>query len=203
MKISVSGKYSTSQIPRRYDMMDGPLYVATNKAAFQAAGYPLQAAVQNYNGTNTNWADEALRTGNIQDYNVTLSGGSKNATYLISGSYFKDAGTLIARDFQRAALRINTEATRGFFKFGENVMLSSSVRNSPYENNFEVGNPWYDVWNNLPIIPVRDTSMISTSNPGGWGMGSANAGTFSRNLVAIANITSAHSTYFKILGNAT
>ena len=202
MKVSVSSKYGVSQIPKRYNMMNGPEYVATNKAAFQAAGYPLQAAVDNYDGTNTNWADEALRTGSIQDYNVTLSGGSRDATYLISGSYFKDIGTLIARDFQRAALRINTEATRGRFKFGENVMLSSSVRNSPYENNFEVVNPWYEIWNNLPIIPVRSASLVSTTNPGGWGMGSENAGTYSRNVVAIADITSAHSSYFKILGNA-
>ena len=202
MKVSASSKYSVTQVPKKYDMMNGPEYVATNKAAYQAAGYALQPAVANYAGTNINWADEVLRTGNIQDHNVTISGGARNSNYLISGSYFKDKGTLIARDFERTALRINTEASRGRFKFGENIMLSHSLRNSPYENNFEVGNPWYDVWNNLPIIPVRDASLITTANPGGWGMGSNNARTFSRNLVAIADITSARSTFFKILGNA-
>lgn len=202
MKISFSSKYSISKIPKRYEMMSGAEYVATNKAAYTAAGYALQPAVANYDGTNTNWADEAIRTGSIQDYNLTLSGGSRTSNYLISGSYFKDVGTLIARDFERAALRINTEATRGRFKFGENLMLSNSLRSSPYENNFEVGNPWYDVWNNLPIIPVRSSSLVTSANPGGWGMGSGNARTFSRNLVAIADITSVRSNYFKILGNA-
>ena len=42
----------------------------TNTRAYQAAGYALQPAVANYNGAvNTNWADELLRTGCIQDYN--------------------------------------------------------------------------------------------------------------------------------------
>ncbi|MCW3113525.1 MAG: TonB-dependent receptor plug [Segetibacter sp.] len=202
MKIAVTSKYSATQIPKRYKMMSGPEFVATNKAAYQAAGYALQPAVANYNGTNTNWADQTLRTGSIQDYNVTLSGGGRNSNYLISGSYFKDEGTLIARDFERTALRINTEASRGRFKFGENVMLSHSTRNSPFEGGFEIGNPWYDVWNNLPILPVRDPSLVTTANRGGWGMGSNNARTFSRNLVAITDITSARSTFFKILGNA-
>ncbi|TDH19728.1 TonB-dependent receptor [Segetibacter sp. 3557_3] len=208
MKVNVSSRYSISQLPKRYDMMNGNEFVATNKAAYQAAGYALQPAVANYNGINTNWADEAIRTGAIQDHTVSLSGGTRNSNYFISGSYFKDIGTLIARDFERSSLRINTETSRGRFKFGENLMISNSLRNSPYEsnyptlNNFEVGNPWYDLWNNLPIIPVSDAALASNSNPGGWGMGSPNARTFSRNFVAISDITSVRTSYFKVLGNA-
>lgn len=81
-------------------------------------------------------------------------------------------------------------------------MLSNSTRNSPFEGGFEIGNPWYDIFDNLPIIPVRDPSLVTAANPGGWGMGSNNARTFSRNVVAITDITSSRSTYFKILGNA-
>ena len=202
MRVSASARYGISKIPERYDMMSGPEYVAMNKAAYEAAGYALQPAVANYNGTNTNWADEALRTGSVQDYNVTLSGGNAGANYLFSGSYFKDVGTLIARDFERAALRMNSEATRGRFKFGENLMFSNSLRRAPYENNFEVGNPWYDIWNSLPIIPVQDPALVSVANPGGWGYGSPEARSFSRNPVAIADITSVKTSFFKILGNA-
>ncbi|MBC8034118.1 MAG: TonB-dependent receptor plug domain-containing protein, partial [Chitinophagaceae bacterium] len=51
LKVSAAARYSISQIPKRYDMMNGPEYVAMSRAMFEASGYPLQPAVANYNGT--------------------------------------------------------------------------------------------------------------------------------------------------------
>jgi TonB-linked SusC/RagA family outer membrane protein len=201
MKVSASARYSTSRVPNTYEMMSGPEYIATNKQAYQNAGYALQSSVATYNGLNTNWADLILRTGSMQDYNVTLSGGGRNSSILVSGSYFKDKGTLLGHNFERAALRINSDLSRGRFKITENLMLSNSSRHSPQQGNFEVGNPWYDLFNNLPILPVQDPKFISTANPSGYAIGSNEARTFSRNPVAIANLWTVKSNFVKILGN--
>ena len=201
MKISASARYSSSMVPKRYDVLTGSEYVAVNKQAYQNAGYALQADVANYNGINTNWADLVLKTGSLQDYNVTLSGGGKNSSILVSGSYLKDVGTLLGHSFDRAALRINSEASRGRFKLTENLMLSNSNRRSPQQGNFEVGNPWYDIFNNLPILPVQDSKYITAANPSGYAFGSNNARTFSRNPIAIADLWKVKSNFFKILGN--
>lgn len=105
-------------------MMHARDYVITNTNAYNAAGYPLQPAVVNYDGTvNTDWSDELLRTGFVQDVNATLSGGSETSTYAISAGYFKDQGTLIDRDFDRMSLRINTSTDIGKFTFGENLSI--------------------------------------------------------------------------------
>ena len=201
MKVSASVRNSWSSVPKRYDMMSGAEYVATNKLAYQNAGYALQGDVANYNGTNTNWADLVLKTGSLQDYNVTLSGGSRNANVLVSASYLKDEGTLLGHSFDRAALRINSDVSRGRFKITQNLMLSNSNRKSPQQGNFEVGNPWYDLFNNLPIIPVQGASYINSANPSGYAFGNNNARTFSRNPIAIANLWNVKSNFFKILGN--
>jgi TonB-linked SusC/RagA family outer membrane protein len=202
-KFSVSSKYSVSNVPNRYDMMNAEEFVITNTNAYNAAGYPLQPAVANYDGSvDTNWADELLRTGFVHDVNATLSGGTDSHTYAISAGYFKDEGTLIGRDFDRMSLRINTETEKGRLTFGENLSLSNSKQNSPFEGGFAEGNPWYDMWNSVPIIPVQSDDFISDNNPGGWGYGSSNTvNSFSRNQVAIANITSVNSNFVKILGN--
>ncbi|QRR00662.1 SusC/RagA family TonB-linked outer membrane protein [Dyadobacter sandarakinus] len=203
LKVDASARFGLSSIPKRWDMMNAAEYVATNTRAYQAAGYALQPGVAGYNGTvNTNWADELLHTGSIQDYNVSLSGGGKDSKYLISGSYFADEGVLKFRDFQRGSLRINTEATRSKFTFGENLMVSSTERNTPFQGGFAEGNAWYDMWTSLPIIPVSSPDLVSTANPGGWGYGSFNARSFSRNQVAINDITKSTFNFFKILGNA-
>lgn len=203
-KISVSSRYSISQVPKKYDMMNGAEYAATNARAYTNSGVPLQPGIANYNGNiDTDWADEILQTGSVQDFNASISGGSATSSYLISAGYFKDEGTLISRDFDRKSVRINTESTKGRFKFGENFALSSSVANAPFQGGFAEGNPWFDVWSSVPLIPVRASNLVSANNPGGWGYGdNGNINTFSRNQVAIANITSVNSNFVKILGNA-
>jgi len=203
-KISITSRYSISQIPKTYDMMDAAEYAATNTKAYQASGMAIQPGVANYNGrVNTDWVDETLRTGSVQDYNASVSGGGNGSKYLISGGYFKDKGVLIAREFERASFRVNTETTKGRFKFGENMAISSSTSKSPFQGGAFAGNPWYDMFSSIPLIPVQDNALISTSNPGGWGYGSnANINTFARNSVALANLTSVKSNYAKIIGNA-
>ena len=202
MKISASARYSSTVIPETYDMMNAAEYVATNKQAYTNAGYTQQEGVANYNGsTNTNWADLVLKKGSIQDYNISLSGGGKNSSIFVSGSYLKDKGTLLGHQFERMALRINSDASRGRFKITENLMLSNSNRESPQQGNFEVGNPWYDLFNNLPILPVRGSQYITPANPSGYAIGNNSARTFSRNPIGIADLWTVKSNFFKILGN--
>jgi TonB-linked SusC/RagA family outer membrane protein len=203
-KISLTSRYSVSEVPKLYEMMNASEYAATNTKAYQASAVAIQPGIANYNGKiNTDWIDETLRTGSVQDYNASVSGGGNGSKYLISGGYFKDKGVLIAREFERASFRINTETTKGRFKFGENLALSSSTARAPFQGGAFAGNPWYDMFTSIPLIPVQDNSLISTNNPGGWGYGSnASINTFSRNQIAIANITSVKSNFTKILGNA-
>lgn len=203
-KINVTSRYSISDVPKTYEMMDAAAYVATNTRAYQASGMAIQPGIANYNGVvNTDWIDETLRTGSVQDYNASVSGGGNGSKYLISAGYFKDKGVLIARDFERASFRVNTETTKGRFKFGENIAISSSTSRSPFQGGAFAGNPWYDMFTSVPLIPTQDNALISTNNPGGWGYGSnASINTFSRNQTAIANITSVKSNFAKLLGNA-
>ena len=202
-KFTASSKFSISTVPNRYEMMNAQDYVITNTNAYTNAGLDLQPGIANYDGTvNTNWADEILRSGFVQDYNATLSGGSDTHSYAVSAGYFKDQGTLIGRDFDRMSLRINTDTEIGKFKFGENLSLTNSRQNAPFGGTF-AGNPWYDIWSSVPIIPVRSDDRVTDANPGGWGYGSPDfVNTFSRNQIAVANITSSESNFVKILGNA-
>lgn len=199
--IAASAKFGVTSVPNTYDMVNGAEYVAINTQAYQNAGYPIQPSVAAYDGTNTNWKNQTLRTGSIQDYNLTLSGGTKDAKVLVSGGYMRDKGTLLGHSFERTSLRVNSEVKRGRFKISENLMLSSSTRRSPVQGNFEVGNPWYDMFNNVPILPVRGDEFITPANPSGYSMGGSGVLTYSRNPVAIADLWTTKSTFTKIMGN--
>lgn len=201
MKVSASAKYGISTVPNTYNMVNGQEYVDISTRAYQNAGYALQPGVANYNGTNTNWKNITLGTGHLQDYNVTLSGGDKNSKVLVSGGHLRDEGTLLGHSFERTSFRVNSETGRGRFKISENLMLSSSTRRSPVQGNFEVGNPWYDMFNNLPILPVRGPEYVTPANPSGYSIGSNDARTYSRNPVAINDLWRTKSNFTKIMGN--
>ncbi|PRD49023.1 TonB-dependent receptor [Sphingobacterium haloxyli] len=201
MAVNASARYSVVNLPEMYDMMSGPEYVAMNRQAYENAGYTQQAAVANYDGTDVDWADELFRTGAIQDYSVSLSGGGNGSKYFMSGAYFNDVGTVIERKFDRAALRINTETSRGRFRVGENILISSTHGRAPFSGGAFGGNPFYDAFSMLPIIPIQRPDFVSDANPGGWGIGSDYARTYSRNQLAQAYITNSTYNYVKLMGN--
>jgi len=58
---------------------------------------------------NTDWQDEIFQTGNIQNYQLGVSGGSDNINYYLSGTYYDQKGIIINSGFQRFSITSNME----------------------------------------------------------------------------------------------
>ena len=203
-KVSLSARYGVQNIPKRYDVMNSTKFAAMQRTQYENSGQTPPASVGSaFNpAINTDWQDEVMRTGNMQDYNLSLSGGSKTGTYLISGSYFTNKGVLIGNTFERATLRVNTRSTKGRVTFGENMVLSNSnTQDVPGMHTTEL-NPFYNAPQMLPIIPVRDPSYITSTNPEGWGFGRVDAVTYVSNPVAVANLNPRKFNFARLVGNA-
>lgn len=198
-KVGFSAKYGLQQIPKRLDLMDNVAFAETQRTMYQNSGLtPPPSVGADFNpAINTDWQDEMLRTGSMEDYNLTLSGGTKSSAYLISGSYFRNEGVLIGHSFKRGSLRLNSSTTRGRVTFGENLLLTNTNLETPRE-----GNPFYDMALMLPVIPVKDPSFVSGTNPEGWGIGTTDAVTYAYNPVAVNHLSIGTSNYAKLIGNA-
>lgn len=199
-KVDFSAKYGGQQIPKRWDVMNNTEYAAMKRTQYANSGLaaPSSVAEATFNPSiNTDWQDEALHNGNLQDYNLSLSGGSKTGTYLISGSYLDNTGYVIGNSFNRASLRVNTTAKKGIVSFGENMVLTNSNRKLP-----ATGNPMYDMAEMLPVIPVQGESYVSATNPEGYGIGTNDAVTYAYNSVAVRNLNPLRYNYAKLVGNA-
>ncbi|MCX2678486.1 TonB-dependent receptor [Galbibacter sp. EGI 63066] len=71
---------------------------------------PNTAEIENYNaGRTTNWFDEVTQTGLITEHNVSLSGGSENAKYFISGGYLDQKGVIKGYEYNRVNFRTNLD----------------------------------------------------------------------------------------------
>jgi len=201
-KFSFSAKYGTQQIPKKWNVMDAKDYLKTVNTMYTNSGVTLPGGVgaQLTNNTiNTDWQNEVFRTGNDQDYNMSISGGSATSNYLVSGSYYNNSGPVIGNDFQRSSLRINTQAKRGIFTFGENMMLSNTNGNNPGGGV----NAFYESASMLPIIAVQgDQYKTIQYNPAGWGMGTTDDPTYASNYLAVNSLDKVNYNFAKIVGNA-
>jgi len=201
-KISVSAKYGIQTLPKKWNVMNAADYLKTDQTEYANSGVALPTGVQAQiaNPTiNTSWQDAITRTGNDQDYNVTLSGGGSGTTYFISGNYYNDQGVLIGNQYHRPSLRINTETHKGRLTFGENVLLNTS------QNYYPGGgiNAFYEAPSMLPIIAVKGPQYTSIpSDPAGWGFGTNDVPTFANNYAAVANLDKIYATDSRIIGNA-
>lgn len=56
--------------------------------------------------TNTNWLDEIFQLAPMQDYNISVSGGSEKAFYSLSAGYMKQKGIVIGTDFDKFSAKV-------------------------------------------------------------------------------------------------
>ena len=197
-KVSFSAKYGIQQVPKRWDVMNNVEFAEMQRTQYENSGVtPPVSVTSGFDpAVNTDWQEEVIRTGTLQDYNLSISGGSKTGTYLISGSYFTNDGVLIGNSFNRGSLRVNTRSKKGRVTFGENLVLTNTNIRAPSE-----GNPFYDLPQMLPIIPVQGDQFVSPTNPEGWGIGTTEAVTYAWNSVAVNNLSSRRTNYGKLVGN--
>lgn len=62
-----------------------------------------------YAGKTTDWVDVVTRTGMLTDHNISVSGGTKDAKYYISGEYLKQKGAVLGYQYNRINLRSNLD----------------------------------------------------------------------------------------------
>ncbi len=188
-KIELSANYGMQQIANRIEMMNSLEFLRVNRQAHENAGMlwpgePAQGQVL----VNTDWQDEFFQTGNTQDYNLTVSGGNKDGSYLISGNVFSQDAVVKGPFHDRYTFRVNTEMRKGILTIGEN-MLYSRTQTKPM-----IGSPFIDLCRLPPIIPVKNEN-------GKWGTGSSSYQTYGTNPIGLQETRDYLQTSNRLIGN--
>ena len=85
------------------------------------------------------WQDLVYKTGFATAHNLTISGGSQNATYSFGGGYFKQEGIQLAQDFTRYSAKATADVKVGkYLKFGESLLLSRTERQVQSEETLRI-----------------------------------------------------------------
>jgi TonB-linked SusC/RagA family outer membrane protein len=140
MKIDYSGYVGLDRVQSGvYDVMDACQYGQYVTMAYNNSGMNVPSgydpASENYlynaDGTakvNTNWFDEAFKTGIRQNHNINISGGGANNTYNIALDYYNQEGTMegAGPNFERYTARANNTMDVKFVKFKTSLVYSHS-----------------------------------------------------------------------------
>ena len=65
-------------------------------------------------GTDTDWQDLIFSSAPVQSYNASLSGGSENINYYVSGGYYNQRGIVAKSGIERYSFRVNLEGESNF-----------------------------------------------------------------------------------------
>lgn len=136
LKIDYSGHVGYDKVQDGvYEVMDSEQYGRYITMAFNNSGMDVPSGYdpnsEKYidpNEINTNWQDEAFKTGVRQNHNINLSGGGENNTYNVALDYFKQEGTIVGAgpNFERYTARFKNTMDVKFIKFNTNIVYSRS-----------------------------------------------------------------------------
>ncbi|MBK5720657.1 TonB-dependent receptor [Dysgonomonas sp. Marseille-P4677] len=180
LKVEFNAQLTSNWLPR-YDLMGAEEYKRMNDMAYDEAirqGIDGVTSRQNHFEGDTDWQDEMLKNGLIQNYNISLAGGQKTGRFYASLNRMSDSGTVMGTGYEKYGFRVNTSGEKGIFSYGENLFYTTSKRKGLN------GNPFANFIAMSPTIPVYDEN-----NPGGFGYGNPDrANTYGLNPIAMQNL---------------
>ena len=131
-----------------------------NEAHVNGNFFPLQPAMNDPVNlrTNTDWQDAAINPAPIQDHSLTVSGGTKDASYSISGGIFDQESVLAFRTYKRYYSRVKTEFKIGKLTIGQSLIASKDEGlNLSFGNNLDLAY----MMGAAPTMPIYDPNNDS------------------------------------------
>jgi TonB-linked SusC/RagA family outer membrane protein len=96
--------------PQIYVQKYADWWKQVNPALPQTNPVPNLSEQTNYAaGKTVDWIKEATQQGVIQDHDLSISGGTKDVKYYLSGEYLKEKGAVKGYQYHRASIRSNID----------------------------------------------------------------------------------------------
>lgn len=124
--VDVNAYLGVQSVPQkgRPDMMNGTEWAQFKKESYEDLGVEVPEMYKNPSqyGEGVDWYDAMLQEALIQDYSVSIRGGSEKFSTSVVLSYFNQDGVVRNSDYNRFSIRTNSE-----FNINKNVQLQFSV----------------------------------------------------------------------------
>jgi TonB-linked SusC/RagA family outer membrane protein len=204
MKLNYEGNYGWQNIMsyNRLDLTMREEFQELNNTARSNDGGPALIAPVNdpassfyIDSIDTDWQKETFTWGHITDHNLSIQGGTENATYYGSINYFDQTGTVVGPgpSYTKIGTKLNLDQKTGRFKFGQSISYT-------YSDQIRLTNTR---WNNYMIELVQaipTVQIYDTANKGGYGGSSNQYLQIAGNPIAFNNLKDASMKRHRFLG---
>lgn len=102
------------------------------------ANHIIPEAYVNWDGTDTDWLDLVYGPSQVQNYDMSVSGGSETVTYMIGGGFLDQAGIIEGSGFERYSLKTSLTGD-----FTERLQVGLQLNAALTENNRKSANAPY------------------------------------------------------------
>jgi TonB-linked SusC/RagA family outer membrane protein len=161
-KLAVSANYSFQNATNVPSLLNAAQYAELSNDMMVNSGRNPNPEWANPSelGAGTDWMDELLRTGVMQNYTVSYSGGNEKSHYYVSGGFLDQSGIVKNVNYRRFTFQSNSDAqVLKWLKFSNNITFSADTKKS---GSYNIG----DALKALPIYPVKNEDG-SWSGPDG------------------------------------
>lgn len=193
-QLSVSANLAIQNATRTPSLLNASQYAALSNDMMSQSGNatnPLWTDPSTL-GEGTDWVDELLRTGYMQNYTVSYSGGSDKAHYYVSGGMLDQTGIVSSVKYRRFTFQQNSDAqVLKWLKMASNITISADRKQ---QGSYSLSN----TYRALPVFAVKDENGEWTGPEGNslW-YGSV------RNPIGPTTTDSQKTDGYNLLGNLT
>lgn len=176
--LDISANFTVADMPKTIKMKSTPEFMYYNEQSYinSNTAWPAAGIAAGTMLPNTDWQKAVFQVGTTQDYNLMYTQGTDHVNMAVGAGYLNQTGILEGPEYERVTARINTDATYGIFKIGENLTFQHTDNMTTNSGSFA------NALSTPPVIPVYDPN--EPSGRGGFGYGSATFPTYTTNPVA-------------------
>lgn len=193
-KLAVSANYSFQNATNVPSLLNAAQYAELSNDMMVNSGRNPNPEWANPSelGAGTDWMDELLRTGVMQNYTVSYSGGNEKSHYYVSGGFLDQSGIVKSVNYRRFTFQSNSDAqVLKWLKFSNNITFSADTKKS---GSYNIG----DALKALPIYPVKNED-------GSWSGPDGNSEWYgsTRNLIGPTELNKSQTDGYNFLANLT
>ncbi len=158
-RLSVSANVAFSNVSKKMSLLDAAGYASLSNDMLSEAGHNTNPAWADPSSltASTNWVDELLRTGVMQNYNVSYSGGNDKAHYYFSAGFLNQSGVVDHVNYRRFTFQANNDVKlKSWLKLSNNLLFSADIK----KQGSDSFSPKY----NWKPTPVEESTQYNSSN---------------------------------------
>lgn len=145
-----------NEAENRFDLLNADEFIRISNEKFAAAGIAPQA-FPGPDNVDTDWQDEVLRRGFVQNHALSFKGGSEAVQYFVSLGYADQEGATVGNAQRRYSARANIDYNaKDWFSAGVKLQVSQQQTDNVNSGTGSLSGNLFNSLKAFPNVPVFD-----------------------------------------------